>query len=76
MDKDGEPEPTPPMTYSWAPSGTEGYRIAFYRDGNIIYTTTTDEPTLTYQFPPGEYQWVVWAAGKSKAIVNSSVTIT
>lgn len=75
------PEEEPlPMNYSWAPErGAQAYRIAFYRDGQLVRSEVTNAPSIELSLPTGDYQWIVWPIDgrgvvKSKAIVNSTVT--
>ena len=49
-------------TYTWpAVPGARAYRIELARDGRLIYTATTDSPSLelpaTIHLAPGRYTW-------------------
>lgn len=80
-----------PRRFSWAPvPGASGYRVEFFRGGQMVFAADTIQPEVTIpkvwvlgarrvSLEPGEYRWYVWPVNRGlqarDAVVSARLVI-
>lgn len=62
--------------YSWPPAPhASAYRVVVYSGARVVLSKSVRGNSATLRLDPGNYRWLVFADGSSRAIISSTLTV-